>query len=307
MNINNFLNPPKHNDLSIKRQVLSEKRALPKFPRDAFCKSVSMPNFTSTRSHKVVDDFTVNCNYTDVFRSDIDWGKFVGYLNKNYKNQNKVDIYCYGCSDGSEPYSLALKLADTLGFKKAQKFFPIKASDIDETQITNAKNGILYLTEKDVSKIKMNLNNLKFDEVFEKDTSKEVSIQRNTVFTPYIVKPKLRNLVTFEVANISQEAQNKNFKNSVVMFRNGWTFNDLAAQKALAKDLYDNMNDKSALLIGNSDMFKSNASEYLKEIGFKPLDNGIFTNVETDYPSNTIGQPLEAKTVVPKDAVFVKN
>ena len=58
-------------------------------------------------------------------------------------------ILCYACSDGSEPYSIALSLINRLGYTEAQKHFPIIAKDIDETMIKRAKSGFISLEQID--------------------------------------------------------------------------------------------------------------------------------------------------------------
>lgn len=81
-------------------------------------------------------------------REDVDWKKFVHFIDKKYKNQDKVKINCFACSDGSEPYSLAIHLINELGIQKAKKFLPIEASDISEPVINEAKTGKILLHKK---------------------------------------------------------------------------------------------------------------------------------------------------------------
>ena len=71
---------------------------------------------------------------TKFFREDLNWNDFVFMLFQKYKGVPQVNIRCFGCSDGEEPYSLAMKLDVVLG-KYAEKFFPIVAKDFDKTSI----------------------------------------------------------------------------------------------------------------------------------------------------------------------------
>ena len=64
------------------------------------------------------------CCYTRMFRSDLDWNLLSYYLENKYKNAQKVNVLNAACSDGSEPYSLAMILDKKISGGK--KFFPIK-------------------------------------------------------------------------------------------------------------------------------------------------------------------------------------
>ena len=73
-------------------------------------------------------------NTTKLFRQDLDWDGFAELLISKYKDVDKVNIYSYACSDGSEPYSLVIKLLEKSEKLKinCDKFFPIRAKDIDK-------------------------------------------------------------------------------------------------------------------------------------------------------------------------------
>src|SRR5574344_1445895 len=254
--------------------------------------------FASTREHTVKYGIAVNCNYTNIFRSDIDWDKFVDYLDTKYKNVNKANIYCYACSDGSEPYSLAIKLIDKLGMEKAQKFFPIQARDIDNKQIDIAKQGVLYLYSGDIKSIDDNLSNLKFNQIFRQNKNMYSSIQRNILFVPCDINPEIKKCVEFSQGDITKDIQDLDLNNSTLIFRNAWTYLSLERQEELAKTISNKLEKSSCVLIGNSDILKSNASEYLSKTRLKPIDKGVYVGGETDYPSNTIGLPRK-KTIIP--------
>ena len=68
---------------------------------------------------------------TCMFREDLDWKKLGEFLETRFAKCSKVNTYVYGCSDGSEAYSLSILLQNKFG-KDAEKFFPIIAKDIDE-------------------------------------------------------------------------------------------------------------------------------------------------------------------------------
>ena len=95
--------------------------------------NIQNPLFTSNKRERgIKEDGTLNRNTTSFFRNDLIWGDFADLLIDKYKNENKVNVYCYACSDGSEPYSVAMLLISRLGLEGAKKFFPIIAVDKDD-------------------------------------------------------------------------------------------------------------------------------------------------------------------------------
>ena len=106
-------------------------------------KKIIQPTFRS--NYQLTEDILslskVTRNATCFFRSDLDWKKFCKLILKTFKNSKNANIVCVGCSDGSEPTSLLLKLLQFKAFRnEPQKFKQIKAYDIDEKQIEIAKS-----------------------------------------------------------------------------------------------------------------------------------------------------------------------
>ena len=71
------------------------------------------------------------------------------------------------------------------------------------------------------------------------------------------------------------------------------------------KNLAKNSNEKTLCLIGQSDLFKSNACEFFQCNKFKGIESEIFTKAETDYPSVSIGMPAQ-KSKHPEFILFEK-
>ena len=80
-------------------------------------------------------------NNTIFFRNPSFWQNAVKFFEKEYKNVPKVNVYCYGCSDGSEAYTFAMTLLTKIG-KKAKKYFPIQAKDYDPVAIEKIQENI---------------------------------------------------------------------------------------------------------------------------------------------------------------------
>ena len=126
---------------------------------------------------------------------------------------------------------------------------------------------------------------------YERDLNSPSQIMQGIEFYPHIVNPKLRNLIHFSTSDLRKASKEQDFSNQVVSFRNGWVFNTLEEQDEISKNLYKNSNSKTLIIIGQSDLFKSNASDALQRNGFKGIESEVFAGGETDYPSDLIGTP----------------
>ena len=106
------------------------------------------PQYTPTfqANSRVVKNITGELKYrtnTWFFRGDLDWDRFVKYADKKYNKAHNIPIFNFACSDGEESFTLAYKLIHLLK-ERANKFFPIKASDIDSLNIKKAKSSDYY-------------------------------------------------------------------------------------------------------------------------------------------------------------------
>lgn len=233
---------------------------------------------------------------------DLDWHKLANILVEKYKNTNKVNIYCYACSEGAEPLSLAMLLIEKLGKEEAQKFFPIIASDIDEEIFKNAQNGIIKLSKWDIDNIKRILGDnyskyIEFDNNFKKDPNlnDEVCTGR--------IKSILDGTVIFNGnVDIRKSITNIEKNNSVVLCRNFWPYIPEKDQSQLAKDLFEQLGENSMCVIGSYDIRKANAGLTLLHKNFKKYDNTcdencLFYVKDTSKEKKTLSNPFFLKYV----------
>lgn len=208
-------------------------------------------------------------NITRFFKRDLDWNKAVDNLIQKYKNVDKVNMYCYGCSDGSEPYSWAMLLTEKLGKKEAQKFLPIIAKDIDDTVIKNAKSGIVKATSRDVGFIKRFLG-----ENYRKYITFDDKVHRidGVKVRDGIINPSFKNAVIFEKADIMQDIKNIEPNNSVVVARNFWVYLSEQDQFNLGRKLSNRLRDNSMSIIGVYDVSNAYAKASLLGREFKSTD-----------------------------------
>ncbi len=190
-------------------------------------------------------------NYTCMLRPDVSWGKIVNYFQNHYP-EGKVNIYNFACSDGSEPYSLAMALIETLGEKEAQRFFPIKASDIDKEMISRGKNKEILVNEADIIRIKIFLKD-------KADITKYFEIEENKnphKLYSHILKPKkiLSDNIIFENKSIQEGIKEINSgENNIILARNFWKYLPENAVEKIMDSLKNKLTKANLVLFGQFD------------------------------------------------------
>lgn len=234
---------------------------------------ISSAKYSSNRNFganaRIVKDNTnkiVYRNCSRFFRNDLDWDKFSDILITKYSNAKKVNIYNYACSEGAEPFSLAMILIKKLGEKEAEKFFPIIASDIDSTILKNPIQGIIKPSEDDLKLIKKNIGNdySKFFTIFgPKQIDKELRLE----LYQGQVSLALKKAVNFTQKDVTKDIDNINGDNNVVLCRNLWPYLSKEQKFNLGKSISNHLGKNSMLVIGGFDL----SDTYCKDI-FTSLD-----------------------------------
>lgn len=200
-------------------------------------------------------------NITNFFRNDLDWEKFGDFLINKYKDTDKVNIYCYGCSDGSEPLSIAMLIREL--FQNSNKFFPIIAKDIDKRMIYLARKGEIEVDCTDFDMINKFTNN-KFDNYIK--TSKSL-LGFNPI--PAKINPELLKDIEFSVADIKEDLHTVKPQNSIVFCRNLWPYIKPETERIkLVNNLFSVLKDNSTVVIGNFDKW-ANLNNLLLSRDFK--------------------------------------
>ena len=202
-------------------------------------------------------------NTTHFFR-EFNWEGFAKLLDSHFYSADKVNVYSLACSDGSEAYSLAIMLIKTLGLEKAQKFFPIIASDIDEEILSKAVNGFIEISsgDEDMARV-MGIN---LSEFF--DIGTESYYSNNLMVKLAKAKDVLKQAVTFKQGKLIQEINNVEPKNSVVMCRNVLPYLPGGQEKQFIKRLGARLGRNSLYILGNFDMQTANFTLALQRNGF---------------------------------------
>lgn len=182
-------------------------------------------------------------NKTKFFRDDLNWEDFIKFLNNKYKNTDKVNIFNTACSDGTEPFSLAVILMEKLK-SQAAKFFPIYASDIDETMVYDASNSPCNISDIDFYMINKNTNT---------NLYKYFTTTKSTSYSyPLAVLPKenLKSKIEFKQANIFEVLSNLPKENNVILCRNFWAYLTEQMRKNLVELLKNQLTPSSSVIIG---------------------------------------------------------
>lgn len=107
------------------------------------------------------------------------------HMKKFWENPRTLRIWSAGCSTGEEPYSIAISLSDTLEFAEAWNI-SILATDISKQALQHAERGVYP------RRVLENLSPKQLEGYFTK------------VGEQFMVKPKIRNMVSFAPLNLAQ-------------------------------------------------------------------------------------------------------
>lgn len=215
-------------------------------------------NFKSTDKMTHLENGKFIGHYTKMYREDVDWEKFSKYVKTTYPDGATIDIMAG--SDGSEGYSVALKLDDDK--------YKIKVSDFDEDSVEIAKSGFIKLNPEDLREIE-NQTGKEWTEYFEQGY--------------YRVKKNLRDKVEFSEFDIKQNLNEYNFAtNTVCMVRNVWYhFNDQEKVDIL-KTFSEKLPASSTFVIGEQEKIEApKAFSKLVSKFFNPVDD--FRNKNGPY------------------------
>lgn len=188
-----------------------------------------------------------------------------------FPGDEKVNIYNFACSDGSEPYSLAVSIINEIGLDAAQRFFPIQASDISPQIISQAKSS-MRVPFNELSRLNSYIDTPEkyFSYRFDIDP-KEKSECR--ISPKKILDKAVRFSIQDGISGISQI----NTKNNVILFRNVWKYLKKEQIFDLCKSI-QNLPLNSIFVIGSYDIHQDADSDkllapyVLSRLGFDECD-----------------------------------
>ena len=234
--------------------------------------------------HRPDFDTTVYANTTMFFRYDLNsahttnyttdgtWKGFRRTIIDQFKNTPKVNVYDFASSDGSEAYSFILSLLDELGEDEAQKFFPIKAYDIDSKMVKIARGGLIPCDHDDISRFNTNINEIKNKKYYDLNFA-------NYGYMPFFfeAKDKLKEKVEFNQASIQSMINTIEPSNSLILARNFWPYLDKKDIYETIWKLCEKMDDSSLLVVGYFDKFT--VYQPLKSCGFEEICPYVYKKI----------------------------
>lgn len=192
----------------------------------------------------------VNRNDTCFFRNGNEIPRLIDFICTELNHAPKINLYCFGCSDGSEPITMAMYLLTTKCADTIKKILPINAIDIDRVAFEKFKNNDYEMTENERNSIEYYTNN-QLKRFFNEPYGKANRYKNAKVY----VKPELYDNIDYNIGDILKDYKKIKPQNSVVIARNFWPYiNNLTTRCTLFKNLYKHLDYGSYFVIGDFDI-----------------------------------------------------
>lgn len=163
----------------------------------------------------------------------------------------KVRIWSAGCSNGQEPYSIAMTLLNAMP-SLAQKDLKILATDIDPEVLTNAKAGTY------TGSLTTGLTPDTIEKFFTKsDVGGEETLT---------VRPEVRNLVSFKQLNLHSDWPMQG-KFDVIFCRNVVIYFDEPTQEKLYRRFHAALASDGVIMLGHSERFSDAVAPLFESVG----------------------------------------
>ena len=165
-------------------------------------------------------------------------------VRKKKNGDQKIRIWCAGCSTGEEPYTLAIILSEMLEPLRAWDV-KIVATDIDTKVLSTAKKGEYSLRSvKDVP-----------DEYLEE----YLQLKDGN----FVVKKSIKKMVTFQHLNLMNMKEMKAAGQFDFIFcRNVLIYFDDASRKEVVNQFYEHLNQNGFIFLGHSESISRISSSF---------------------------------------------
>ena len=207
------------------------------------------PTFGYWRRETVVKGKGIFRNDTLFFREQNFFPMLTKFFSEKFKNVPKVNVYSFGCSDGSEPFTFAMRMLTMKDEPNPQKFFPIIARDIDPVAIKKAINNDYQIIKNEKDYID-HFTFGQYDRFFYQPYGEPLS---NKEGTQVFVKNELYDHVDFNVGDIFKDYKKVKQNNTVLMAMNFWPYIDSFTRKCFFRDLYNHLGSGSYFVTGEFD------------------------------------------------------
>lgn len=203
-----------------------------------------------TESQRLKETLTVNV--TELFRNPETYTSFsknvLPELFKSKGNNKTIRVWSAGCSNGEEPYSIAIMLREFLGISIKRYDISILGTDIDEDSLKKAEKATYHL--KQLEKIG-------------KERLERFFVQ-NEDYT-YSVIDEIQDLVKFRYHDMISGSRLFGF--DIIFCRNVTIYFEQALQEKLYLNFYNALNNGGYFVMGKTETLVGPAEEL-----FHPVD-----------------------------------
>lgn len=212
-----------------------------------------------------------------LFRDDIDWKRLAKYEKNHFADINRVNIIQFASSDGSEAYTQIISLLENYPNKNSEKFFPIKAYDIDEEIVNAARSGLINTSM--VDRMSLQINSEDYSKYFT-DTNKILNIKDDiTLQNKKTLQATnlLKNRVHFERAdmyNILAELNDNS--DTILLCRNILGYFEDGKVEKFIKIVANKLKQGSLFIIGQHDTSNTFIDRHLLENQFIKIFEHVY-------------------------------
>jgi chemotaxis protein methyltransferase CheR len=154
------------------------------------------------------------------------------HMKKFWENPRSLRIWSAGCATGEEPYTVAMTICDSLEFADAWNIH-ILATDISRQALTHAERGVYPAREL------QNVNPKQREAYFSKTGEQ------------YMIRPKIRNMVSFAQMNLAQAVYMGRF--DVILCMNVMIYFSDDRRAALIQRFYEYLEPGGYLFVGHAE------------------------------------------------------
>lgn len=200
------------------------------------------PHFTSWKRNVYSDiDGLLYRNDTSVYRDGKFWKDACDFFVDRFSGAPKVNVYSYGCSDGSEPVTFLMQMFSNFSEAIANKFKPIIAKDCDKDAISLAKSGTLKLSSSERADI----------DRFTGGQCDRFIVGEDLATSRAKLSEELTGSINYDLADIVYDYEKIEPNNTIVFARNFWPYiRDYFTRLKLTRNLGKQLQGNSCLVIG---------------------------------------------------------
>ena len=196
----------------------------------------------------------LSINVTSFFRDEEVWERLRPILRDLTDDRSGADVWSAPCSDGREPYSLAMLARDDPEVRAGR--LDVLGTDIDDDALGTARDGVYEASEtEDLSEQLALLD----------DYSKHVDREDDR----YVVRDAVRDVVSFEHHDLINDPAKDGF--DLVFCRNFFIYVDSGYKEPVLETLEASLRDGGYLVLGKTETMPYDRKGEV----FDPVDNDL--------------------------------